>query len=113
MNIEGYRSHRMDRTDAFKQKYQKSGGGGTALIYRKDLKVTQIKNDKQLELEVSTWFRLLFGKVNYILGVLCRPHYVDILKGDPSQLELSLTRAAQLSCNIMLIYWRTLIPLKS
>ena len=28
---------------------------------------------------------------------------MDILKGDPSQLELSLTRAAQLSSNIMLI----------
>ena len=38
-----------------------------------------------------------------LLGTLYKAPYVDILKGDPSKLEESLTRAAQMSKNIMLI----------
>ena len=43
LHIEGYKNIRKDRTDEFKQKYQKKGGGGVALIYRSDLRVKSKK----------------------------------------------------------------------
>ena len=102
LHINGYNSIRRDRNESFKQKYQKSGGGGIALIYRSDLKVTQITNETDLDMDEAAWFRFKIKSDNYILGILYRPEYVDILGGNPGQLERGLSRAAQLSSRVLL-----------
>ena len=45
---EGYKIIRQDRSDQFKQKYGKNNGGGIALMYKEDLKVSKINTFSQV-----------------------------------------------------------------
>ena len=101
LNIKGYKSYRNDRTEDFKQRYQKTGGGGIALLHREDLKVTQIRQN-DMDLEEAAWYSFKIMNEKYILGTLYKPEYVDILEGNPSKLERSLTKAAQLANRVLL-----------
>ena len=105
LSIAGYKHIRKDRTEAFKQKHQKTGGGGIALIYRSDLKVNINIKDEDLSTDEDEimWATVKVANENHLLGIVYRPEYVNLLQGDPSRLERSLCRAAQLSSRILLV----------
>ena len=73
---EGYRILRNDRSLEFRQKYGKTSGGGTAILFRKDLKVRSLNlGEKNQE---TQWVELK-GEQKIILGVVYRAHYTDLL----------------------------------
>lgn len=73
---QGYKILRRDRSDAYKQRYGKTNGGGTAILYREDIKVREIKLG--VDHEETQWVEIK-GKTNFILGVVYRAHYTDLL----------------------------------
>lgn len=82
---EGYKILRCDRTETFKQKYGKTNGGGTAILYREDIRVRKLKIDK--DDQETQWIEVK-AKPNFILGVVYRAHYTDLLNETEEEMPL-------------------------
>lgn len=90
---EGYKILRKDRSDEFKQRYGKTSGGGTAILFKKDMKVGNLnigEDDQETQ-----WIQIRTAQ-NFILGLVYRAHYTDLLyeTDDAPQLEMLLNEAS-------------------
>ena len=100
----GYQILRQDRTEEFQQKYCKKSGGGVAIIYRSYLNLTpkhtlKVKEEEILWAQVQT-------KNNFLLGVIYRPNYSQLLadkEDNESIFETNLRKAAEISNRIVLV----------
>lgn len=89
---EGYKIIRNDRSDIYKQKHGKNSGGGTAILHKEDIKVRTLEiGDEDQE---TQWIEVK-GKPNFILAVVYRAQYTDLLddKKQVMPLEVQLFKA--------------------
>ena len=101
MNVpEGYYIHRKDRSEDFNEKYKKSKGGGVAIMYKKHLKLV-IKEKLTPKVEEILWVQVR-AKTSFLLGVLYRPEYSDMLTNDKESLEENILNAIAISKNTIL-----------
>ena len=100
---EGYNIIRHDRTEMFKTKYAKKNGGGVAIIYKDHIKIQKISLLTD-PVEEILWIRVK-TKYNFLLGVLYRPEYTDMLKenGEESLLETNVRTATEIARNVILL----------
>ena len=98
---EGYNIIRKDRSEAFKQKYGRNKGGGVAVVFKESLKV-DVKSYITNKVEEVLWVEIK-GKQNFLLGVIYRPDYCDLLSDDDQEsiLEESLRKAAEITKRIV------------
>ena len=73
---EGYKMIRNDRSDTYKQKYGKTSGGGTAILYREEIKIRKLEIGE--EDQETQWVEVK-GTPNFILGVVYKAQYTDLL----------------------------------
>ena len=94
---------RNDRSDAFKDKYGKNGGGGIAVLYKKELCVEKINLVKE-EAEEILWVNVKVKK-GLVLGTLYNTNYCELLndKKGESILETHLKEAVSKNCDICLL----------
>ena len=100
---EGYYVIRKDRTSEFKQKYGKKNGGGIAIFVRKGVKISieTHMNDNRNEI---LWCTLKLNKIKYLIGVIYRGSYTDLLKPDSEgNMEMEELLHKALDRHIMLI----------
>ena len=99
---DGYKILRCDRTDTYKQKYGKTGGGGTAVIYREDIKIRKlnINSDDQ----ETQWVEVKANQI-FTIGIVYRTDYNDLLdeKEEGMPLEGQLYEASIRSKRIITI----------
>ena len=99
---EGYRIIRNDRSDEFKQRYGKTSGGGTSILYKKHLKIKSLnigeKNQETQWIQIKT-------KQTLTIGLVYRAEYTDLLedKDDSPPLEALLNEASIKSCKIIVL----------
>ena len=100
---DGYNIIRHDRSAEFKQKYGKNNGGGVAILYRSDIKVQKITSLTD-QVEEILWIKVK-TKYSFLLGVIYRADYTDILKEDleESILENNIRRASETAKNVILV----------
>ena len=93
----GYTMIRKDRPESFKQKYGRNRGGGIAIVHKEGLKI-DLKNYITNKTEEILWAEIK-GKQNFLLGVIYRPDYCDLLKDDEEEsiLEESIRKAAEIT----------------
>ena len=84
---DGYKILRCDRTDTYKQKYGKTGGGGTAILYSEDIKIRKL--DINTENQETQWIEVKANQI-FTLGVVYRAEYSDLL--DEKEEGISLER---------------------
>ena len=98
----GYKIIRKDRTELFHQKYKVNKGGGIAILYKAHLNVTMRKNLND-ETEDILWAHV-GTKNSFLLGVLYRPKYSEILNEEEgnSILEESLQKATEITNRIII-----------
>ena len=94
---------RNDRSDTFKDKYGKTGGGGVAVLFKKELNVEKMNLVKE-ESEEILWVNVKVKK-GLILGTLYNTNYCDLLndKKGESILETHLKEAVSKNCDICLL----------
>ena len=99
----GYKIIRNDRSEKFKEKYGKNGGGGIAILYKKHLIVEKINLIKE-ETEEILWLNVKVKK-GLILGILYNTGYCDLLseKNGESILENHLKEATSKNCDICIL----------
>ena len=101
MNVpDGFYIHRKDRSEDFKEKYKKSKGGGVAIMYKKGLKLV-VKEKLTPKTEEILWVQVR-AKTTFLLGVLYRPDYSDILTSEKENLEENIQNAISISKNTIL-----------
>ena len=90
---DGYKLLRCDRSDAFKQKYGKTSGGGTAILYSDEIKVRKL--NLNMEDQETQWVEVKANQI-FTLGVVYRAEYTDLLaeKEDGIPLEKQLYEAS-------------------
>ena len=78
---ENYTIIRKDRSLEYKHKYGKKNGGGVAVLIRKgvDIKVETKHHD---DLNEILWCTLRIKTIKYMIGVVYRASYTDLLKPD-------------------------------
>ena len=78
---EGYSIIRKDRSIEYKNKYGKENGGGVAILVRKGV---QIKTENKLmdDYNEILWCTLKTKTEKYMIGVVYRASYTDLLKSD-------------------------------
>ena len=98
----GYSMIRKDRTEAFKQKYGRNRGGGVAVIHKENLKI-EIKSHLTNKTEEILWVEVK-GKQNFLLSVVYRPDYCDILFDEEieSILEESVRKATEITNRVII-----------
>lgn len=74
---DGYNIIRQDRSSEFMQKYGKNNGGGVAVLHKRELKIRKIKVNSSPE---ETLYIEVKAKPNFILGIVYRASYTDLLK---------------------------------
>ena len=99
---DGYQIIRKDRTDLFKQRYGRNKGGGIAILFKEHMKV-EIKNYLTNKIEEILWVEIK-GKQNFLLSVIYRPDYCDILYDleNESILEQSIRKATEITNRIII-----------
>ena len=99
---DGYHIIRKDRTDNFKQKYGRNKGGGIAILHKEHMKV-ETKNYLTNKTEEILWVEIK-GKTNFLLSVIYRPDYCDILYDleNESILEESIRKAMEITSRIII-----------
>ena len=101
MNVpEGYYIHRKDRSDEFNEKYKKTKGGGVAIMYKKSLKLV-VKEKLTPKIEEILWVQVR-AKTSFLLGVLYRPDYSDMLTSEKENLEENIINTVSISKNSIL-----------
>ena len=95
-----YNIIRKDRSQKFKDKYAKKGGGGVAIIYKKHIKI-----EKKTNLCDDTE-EILFVQVNakpsFMLGVVYKPNYSDLLVTEKeTKLEEIISKATEITNRIV------------
>ena len=93
---EGYYVIRKDRSSEFKQKYAKANGGGVAAFVRKGVKISIEPNMNDNRNEIL-WCTLKMKKSKYLVGVIYRGSYTDLLNTDTkgnTEMEELLHKAA-------------------
>ena len=98
----GYSIIRKDRTEAFKQRYGRNRGGGIAVLYKDNIKI-ETKSYLTNKTEEILWVEVK-GKQNFLLSVVYRPDYCDILNDDENEsiLEESVRKATEITNRIIL-----------
>ena len=98
----GYSMIRKDRTEAFKQQYGRNKGGGVAVIHKEHLKV-ETKSYLTNKTEEILWVEVK-GKQNFLLSVVYRPDYCDILYEDANEsiLEESVRKATEITNRVII-----------
>ena len=74
----GYKVLRKDRSDNFKEKYNKKTGGGLAIIFKETINISEKKNLSD-DTEEVFWLHVK-EKNNFLLGIIYRPKYTTLLK---------------------------------
>ena len=99
---EGYRIIRKDRNNSFKQKYGKNRGGGVAILYKEEINVEK-KEYLTEEIDEILWVHVKV-KQSFMLGLVYRAEYTDILKGNgvESTLERNIRKANEISNKIII-----------
>ena len=99
---EGYRIIRKDRSNDFKQKYGKNKGGGIAVIYKENLKITR-KDYLTDDIEEILWVQV-HSKESFLLGTIYRPDYTDMMKEEngESKIEENVRKACEISNNFII-----------
>ena len=98
----GYSMIRKDRTEAFKQRYGRNHGGGVAVIHKQHLKI-ELKSHLTNKTEEILWVEVK-GKQNFLLSVVYRPDYCDILFDDENEsiLEESVRKATEITNRVII-----------
>lgn len=99
---EGYKILRNDRSEEFKQKYGKTSGGGTSILFKKDLRIKYLKigdNDQETQ-----WIEIKTNQT-FTIGLVYRAEYTDLLDDelDSSPLEALLNEASIKSNKIIVL----------
>ena len=99
----GYGMIRNDRSDSFKEKYGKNGGGGIAVLFKKQLNVEKIDLVKE-EIEEILWVNVKVKK-GLMVGTFYNTGYCDLLndKKGESILEKHLKEAVSKNCDICIL----------
>ena len=99
---EGYRIIRKDRSNDFKQKYGKNKGGGIAVLYKENLKITR-KDYLTDDIEEILWVQV-HSKESFMLGTIYRPDYTDMMKEEngESKIEENVRKACEISNNFII-----------
>ena len=74
----GYKIIRKDRSDEFKEKYNKKIGGGVAIVFKENINISE-KNSLSHKTEEILWLNVK-EKNNFLLGIVYRPKYSTLLK---------------------------------
>ena len=82
---DGYKILRCDRSDRYKQKYGKTNGGGTAVLYSEDIKIRKLNVDT--EDQETQWIEVKANQI-FILGIVYRAHYTDLLEEKEQEMPL-------------------------
>ena len=90
---DGYKLLRCDRSHVFKQKYGKTNGGGTAILYSDEIKVRKLNINT--EDQETQWIEVKANQI-FTLGLIYRAEYTDLLveKEDGIPLEKQLCEAS-------------------
>ena len=98
---EGYCIIRKDRSQNFKQKYGKNGGGGIAILHKEQIKVERKKYLTD-DTEEILWVQIKM-KESFMLGVIYRSEYTDVIKETEgeSKLEENIRKATEISNNLI------------
>ena len=98
---EGYCIIRKDRSQNFKQKYGKNGGGGIAILHKEHIKVDRKKYLTD-DTEEILWVQIK-TKESFMLGVISRAEYTDVIKETEgeSKLEENIRKATEISNNLI------------
>ena len=99
--FKGYRHFRKDRSQAMKQKHKKNNGGGVAIIFKENLKVTQCKDLNKDDDEIL-WVSTRLRSKLLLIGAIYRPSYCNLLDND-AVLEEHLQHAFQKTDKVMVI----------
>ena len=97
-----YKIIRHDRSEDFKQKYGKTGGGGIAVLYKEHLKV--VKKDYLTDpVEEILWVQVK-SKQSFLLGTIYRSEYTTILDADggESKIEENVRKATEISDRLII-----------
>ena len=99
---EGYCIIRKDRSENFKQKYGKLGGGGIAIIHKENIKVERKKYLTD-ETEEILWVQIKV-KESFMLGVIYRSEYTDVIKESEgeSKIEENIRKATEISNHLII-----------
>ena len=99
---EGYCIIRKDRSENFKQKYGKIGGGGIAILHKEHIKAERKKYLTD-ETEEILWVQIKL-KESFMLGVIYRPEYTDLIKESEgeSKLEENIRKATEISNHLII-----------
>ena len=97
----GYKIIRKDRSESFKQKYGRNRGGGVAILYKENLKVEMNKYTTDPTEEIL-WCQVKC-KDSFMLGVVYRAEYTDILQedGEECKLEENIRKVTELSSKVI------------
>ena len=108
----GFKIIRKDRSPEFQQKYKKNRGGGVAILYRSHL--TVITKEKLCNNSEEMLWVQVRGKESFLLGVIYRPDYSDLLNlqqsssdvlnddSGESPIEKNIRAATEISRNIII-----------
>ena len=91
---------RKDREESFKQKYGRNKGGGVAILHKEHIKVEKKKYLTD-DTEDILWAHIRI-KESFMLGVIYRPEYTDIMNDEgESKIEENIRKATEISNNII------------
>ena len=102
----GYNIIRKDRSKAFKKKYNKTSGGGIAIIFKNNMNVER-KTYLSEKVEEILWVQPKI-KEPFLLGLLYKPEYSDMLESrkesenEESILENNVRKATQVSNRLII-----------
>ena len=102
----GYNIIRKDRSKGFKKKYNKTTGGGIAIIYKNNINVER-KTYLTEKIEEILWVQPK-TKDPFLLGLLYKPDYSDMLElkkeseNEESILENNIKKATQVSNRLII-----------
>ena len=95
-----YNIIRKDRSQKFKDKYSKKGGGGVAIIYKKHIKIE--KKPKLCDDTEEILFVQVNTKPSFMLGVVYKPNYSDLLFSENETiLEETISKATETTNRII------------
>ena len=101
LSFKGYKHFRKDRSHEVKQKFKKKNGGGVAIIFKDNIKVTPCKDLNKNDDEIF-WASTRIKNKQLLIGAIYRPGYCNI-QDSISSLEDHLQCAFQKTDRILMI----------
>ena len=100
---ENYKIIRKDRSVEYKNKYGKTNGGGVAVLIRKGVEI-KVETKLQHDLNEILWCTLRIKTAKYMIGVVYRASYTELLKSDKNgNIEMEELLQKTLHNNLILI----------